>query len=206
MNRFDGICVHACGGCTHFVNGLSGVDLMAKPKTVKDLFGTPDDAVRLGTNPRTQMIVCAVLLLPVAVAFLHRHEVGASLFACVVPLMLTGTFRTSFVGEERFTTRFHVAFVPVSVERCNLRAVTSVMARFAWDGPGVGTILLFGPSQFLFGWLFEILIPALGGPYQIHLVTAKGRELVAWRGFVDAHFQKTLQLLTNATHAEVRSM
>jgi len=179
---------------------------MARPKTVKELFGTPDDAVRLGTNPRTQMIICAVLLVPVAVAFLLHGDLGRTLLACVVPLMLTGTFRTSFLGEERFTTRFHVAFVPVSIQGCNLRAVTSVMAKFAWDSPGIGTILLFGPSQFLFGWAFEILIPALGGPYQIHLVTAKGRELVAWRGFVDGHFQKALELLTNATNAEVRSM
>jgi hypothetical protein len=32
----------------------------------------------------------------------------------------------------------------------------------------------------VFGWIFEFLVPALGGPYQIHLITAKGRELVAW--------------------------
>jgi hypothetical protein len=45
-----------------------------------------------------------------------------------------------------------------------------------------------------------------GGPFENSL-TAKGRELVAWRGFVDSHFYKTLDLLlTSLTGAEVRSM
>jgi hypothetical protein len=163
-----------------------------------------DDSIRLGARPRVQVAIFALLLVPVVLS--QRFTLSERLLACLVPLILTGTFRTSAIRGDKFVTRFHVAFVPVVTERCNLRAVTYVDAKFAWESPGVGTLLLFGPSQWAFGWLFEFLIPAVGGPYQIHLITAKGRELVAWRGFVDAHFRKTLDLLTGATNAEVRSM
>jgi hypothetical protein len=174
---------------------------MSSRKPVED---PPDDMVRLGAKPRVQLAIFVLLLVPVILSY--RHSVSERLLACLVPLILTGTFRTASIRGDRFVTRFHVAFVPVVTERCNLRAVTSVNARFAWNSPGIGTILLFGPSQFVFGWIFEFLVPALGGPYQIHLITAKGRELVAWRGFVDSHFHKTLDLLTSLTGAEVRSM
>jgi hypothetical protein len=170
--------------------------------------GTADTSIQLGANPRVQVAVCAILIVPVVLVFAlsRRHSLSDAWLACVVPVLLTGTFRTSAIRGDRFVARFHVGFFPVVTERCNLRAVTSVNARFGWDGPGIGTVLLFGPTQFLFGWLFEFLIPALGGPYQIHLITAKGRELVAWRGFVDSHFHKTLDLLAGLTNAEVRSM
>jgi hypothetical protein len=178
------------------------------PKGRESVEITAGPSIRLGANLRVQIAVCAILLVPVVLvfAFSRRHSLSEAWLACVVPVLLTGTFRTAAIRGDRFVTHFHVGFFPVVTERCNLRAVTSVNARFGWDGPGIGTVLLFGPTQFLFGWLFEFLIPALGGPYQIHLITAKGRELVAWRGFVDSHFHKTLDLLAGLTNAEVLSM
>jgi hypothetical protein len=172
----------------------------------KPVIEDSDTSIRLGARPRVQVVILALLLMPVVLVLLHRHDFFRGLLSCIVPLLLTGTYRTSAIRGDRFVTRFHVAFFPIVTERCNLRAVTFINAKFGWDGPGIGTILLFGPSQWVFGWLFEFLIPALGGPYQIHLITAKGRELVAWRGFVDSHFHKTLDLLIGLTNAEVRSM
>jgi len=159
---------------------------------------------RLGASLPVRIIVLALLLAPIP--FLSRLSLSQRLASCIVPLILAGTYRISTIRVDRFTTSFHFAFIPIATHHCNLRGVTSIKARFAWDGPGWGTIVLFGASLAAFGWLFEFLIPAIGGPYQIHLVTAKGRELVAWQGFVDSQFKSTLDLLIRLTSAEVKSM
>jgi hypothetical protein len=159
---------------------------------------------RLGARLPVRIIALALLLTPIP--FASRLSLPERLASCIVPLILAGTYRVSTIGVDRFTTSFHFAFVPIATHHCNLRGVTSIKARFAWDGPGWGTIFVFGASVAAIGWLFEFLIPAIGGPYQIHLVTAKGRELVAWQGFVDSQFKTTLDLLVRLTNAEVRSM
>jgi hypothetical protein len=108
---------------------------MSSRKPVKD---APDNIVRLGARPRVQLIIFGLLLVPVVIAFSHRHDLSRALLSCLVPLLLTGTFRTAAVRGDRFVTRFHVAFIPVVTERCNLRSITSVNAKFAWDSPESG--------------------------------------------------------------------
>ena len=159
---------------------------------------------RLGARPRVRIVVFVVMLLPLV--FASQLSLLERLLACFIPLMLAGTFRTSTIRGDRFTTRFHVAFFPVVSHRCSLRGVTFIKVKFAWEGPGLATILMFGPLQWVLGWLFDLLIPSVGGPYQIRLVTAKGRDLVAWQGFVDSQFHNTRDLLVRLTNAEVRSM
>ena len=163
-----------------------------------------DDETRLGARPRVRIVAFVLLLAPIL--FASGLNLPQRLLACFTPLVLAGTFRTSTIRGDRFKTSFHMAFLPVVTHRCNLRGVACINVRFGWDGPGVGTILMFGAFQATLGWLFEFLIPAIGGPYEIRLVTAKGRELVVWQGFVDSKFRSTLELLVRLTNAEVKSM
>jgi hypothetical protein len=155
-------------------------------------------------RPAVRVVVLLVLLIPVA--FASRLSVPERLLSCFVPLILTGTYRTSTIRDDRLATRFCFAFYPVVSSRCKLQSVIALNVKYGHVGSGMGTFLLFGPAQVIFGRVFDYLIPAVGGPYQIHLVTAKGRELVAWTGFNDEKFQTTLELLTGLTRAEVRSV
>jgi hypothetical protein len=158
----------------------------------------------LGVRLPLRIVVLVLLLVPVALA--SGRGLPQRLMACIVPLIVTGTYRTSKVRGDRFTTRFHFAFVPVTSHRCNLRGVTFINAKYGHEGSGWGTVVLFGPLQALVGRLFDFLMPSIGGPYQIHLVTAKGRELVAWQGHAEPQFRSMLDLLLGLTHAELRSM
>jgi hypothetical protein len=149
---------------------------------------------------RYRVIALAVLLVPVA--FASRIGTAGQLLACVLPLMLTGTYRVSRIVGDKFDTRFHVAFMPLSHHKCNLRGVvdihTTYQSQFGW-----WTLILFGPFQWLFGKVFDFLIPAIGGPYEIWLETAKGREILAWNGYNQRHFEQNVELLRTRTGAEV---
>ncbi len=155
-------------------------------------------------RPAVRVVVLVLLLVPIVLA--SRLSVVERLLSCFVPLMLTGTYRISTIRGDKFATRFFFAFYPVVTRRCKLPGVVALNVKYGHVGSGMGTFLLFGPAQMIFGRIFDFLMPAIGGPYQIHLVTAKGRELVAWQGFGDAEFQSTLDLLIGLTNAEVRSV
>jgi hypothetical protein len=159
---------------------------------------------RLGGRLGVRVVVFAILILPI---FLFSHlDWDGRLLSCITPLLLAGTFRTSTIRGDRFHGRFYIGFVPVSRQQCNLRGVTAINVKYGWQGPGIGTYLLFGVWQVMLGWLLDLIIPSVGGPYQIELATAKGRQMMAWQGFAESHFRKTLDLLTRLTNAEVKSM
>jgi hypothetical protein len=171
------------------------------PTSVEDL---GDARMLLKARPGVRIVVLVLMLLPIV--FASRLSLPERLMSCFVPLLLTGTYRTSTIRGDWFTTCFHLAFFPVASQRCNLRGVSFINVKYGREGSGLGTVLLFGPGQAVLGRILDFLIPSFGGPYQIHLVTAKGRELVAWQGFADAQFRSKLDLLTRVTNAEVRSM
>jgi hypothetical protein len=172
-----------------------------EPTSVEDL---GDETMLLKASPRVRIVVFVLLLIPVI--FASRLSVPERFMSCFLPLLLTGTYRMSAIRGDRFRTRLHVGFFPVVSHRCNLRGVTFINVKYGREGSGFGTFLLFGPLQAILGRVFDFLIPSFGGPYQIHLVTAKGRELVAWQGFSDVQFRSILDLLCRLTRAEVRSM
>jgi len=152
-------------------------------------------------NLRVRLIILGVLLVPVAFAW--RVGVLVHALACILPLVLTGTYRVSRIVGDKFDTRFHLAYVPLTRSRCNLPGMvyihTKYQTQFGW-----WTFILFGPVQWLFGKVFDYFIPALGGPYEIWLETAKGREILAWNGYNQGHFEKNLEFLQTRTGAEVR--
>ncbi len=152
-------------------------------------------------NIRLRLIVLAVLLIPIF--FASRMNLVWMLLSCVLPLALTGTYRTAQVEGDWLRTQFHFAFVPLKPERCKLPAVVYIDTKYN-QGTGWGTLVLFGPLQYIFGFIFDWLIPALGGAYEIYVITAKGRELCAWQGNSQADYEANLELLRNHSGAEIR--
>ena len=155
-------------------------------------------------NLRMRLIVLGVLLLPL---LLLAWQIGIVwlLLSSIMPLMLTGTYRLSRIVGESFDTRFHLAFVPLRRCRCRLPGVVYIHTTYKTAQTGWGTFLLFGPVMWVFSLVFDYLIPALGGPYEIWLETAKGREILAWNGYNQQHFEANLELLHNQTGAEIRA-
>lgn len=154
------------------------------------------------TNLPIRLGILAVLLLPIP--FIPELSWWMRLLACVLPLIFTGTYRRSRVIETSFQSQFRFAFIPFPVQKCKLAVVGFVETVYGASQPGIWTFILFGPLQFVLGWIFDYLIPALGGPYEIWLVTAKGREILAWQGHNQNYFEANLELLQNQTGAEIR--
>ncbi len=151
---------------------------------------------------RIRIVALVVLLIPVVLA--PRLGLGWRVLACFMPLMLAGTFRISRIRGDWLDSCLSMGFVPVRRHRCRLRGVAYIGTKYGGSSPGVWTYMLFGPIQWLFGWIFDFLVPAIGGPYELWLETAKGREFIVWQGFSQRHFEKNLELLRNQTGAEIK--
>lgn len=134
----------------------------------------------------------------------HIGPWWARLLGCAFPAALAGTYRVSTVNGDKFRSQLFFAFIPLKLEKCNLPGVIYVETKYNAVGPGIGTFLMFGPLQFIFGYVFDLLIPALGGAYEIWLITAKGREIAAWQGFNQQHFEANVALLAARSGAEIR--
>jgi hypothetical protein len=154
-------------------------------------------------NLRMRWIALGVLLIPALPSL--RLGLVWTLLSCIMPLMLTGTYRVSRIKGDKFSTQFFLGFVPLSRAKCNLPAVVYIHTKYRQHQTGWGTFMLFGPVMWMISWVFDYLIPALGGPYEIWLETAKGREILAWNGYNQEHFESNLELLRNQTGAEIRS-
>jgi hypothetical protein len=152
-------------------------------------------------NVRVRLIVLGVLLIPVLVSY--RIGVVWQLLSCILPVMLTGTYRVSRVKGDRFDTQLFMGFVPLRRQQCKLPAVVAVLTIYQ-EGQGWGTLILFGPVQWLMGHVFDYLLPVIGVPYEIWLETAKGRQILAWNGYNQQQYEQNLELLRVRTGAEVR--
>lgn len=126
------------------------------------------------------------------------------LVGCVVPVTLTGTYRISSVDGDKFRSQFYFAFMPLKPQKCNLPGVLYVETKYNSTGFVLESLPLLRPLRFIFITIFDLLIPALGGAFEIWLVTAKGREIVAWQGFDEKHFEENVELLQARSGAEVR--
>jgi hypothetical protein len=155
------------------------------------------------TNVVARVIILILLLIPVWV--IPGWPLQVRLGSMVLPLIFTGTFRISRIIETKFETRFFFAFFPISEQKCKLSTVGYIETVYGADQPGLWTFIMFGPLQIVMTWVFDFLIPALGGPFEIWLVTAKGKEVKAWQGYNQAYFDKNLKTLQTHTDAELRA-
>lgn len=147
---------------------------------------------------------CLLALLLLPIVFVPHFSIWLRLVACIVPLAVTGTYRVSSINGDKFRSKLFFAFLPIKEEKCNLPAVVYVETKYSAWGLSSGMMFIFAPVIFILGFIFDLLMPALGGAYEIWLVTAKGKEIVAWQGFDQTQFDENLALLASRTGAEVR--
>jgi hypothetical protein len=152
---------------------------------------------------RLRIPLLCLLLVPIAFARLSPFW---RVVACIMPLALSGTYRISKVRGEWLETRLSMCFIPVIKHKCKAASVVFIGTKYGGSEPGIWTFVLFGPIQYFFGYLFDFLIPAIGGPYELWLETAKGREFIFWQGFSQDHFEKNLELLRNQTGADIKPL
>jgi hypothetical protein len=154
--------------------------------------------VKLGPRVITLIILLLPLLLVSGMPWWLR------LAGCIVPLAITGTYRISKLNGDKFRTQLVFAFIAFKPVKCNLPGVIYIETRYNAAGGGLAAWMLFGPLGFLMSFVFDLLLPVLGGAYEIWLITAKGREILAWQGLNQHQFETSLALLTARTGAEVR--
>ncbi len=154
------------------------------------------------TNVRQRYWILGVMLLPLL--FVPHLPWWLRLLSCVVPLILTGTYRVTTIDGDKFRTQLFLAFLPLKPQKCNLPGVVYVETKYSSGVNFAETLPMLYPLRFIFITIFDLLIPALGGAYEIWLITAKGREIVAWQGFDQKFFEDNLALLTARSGAEVR--
>lgn len=150
-----------------------------------------------------RIIVLLVLLAPIP--FVPRLALVWRLVACTVPAAVAGSYRITRLREGWIDTWLFVGFIPVIHNRCKVATVVALGVKYG-DSDDMGTFIFFGPAQYLFGYIFDFLIPAIGGPYELSVETAKGREFVVWQGFNQEYFEKNMELLKSQTSAEIKSM
>lgn len=151
---------------------------------------------------KPRYVTLAVLMLLVMVT--PHAQWWMQLIGFAMLLTLVGTYRVSSLDGDKFTTQLFFAFIPLKPMKCNLPGVIYVETKYNNTGANLGTFFLFGPVQWAFSYVFDMLLPVFGGAFEIWLITAKGREIPAWQGFSQQHFESNLQLLTSRTGAEVR--
>ena len=116
---------------------------------------------------------------------------------------MTGTTRTSRIIGIELIGQMFVAFIPMKPERVKLQFITQIetglrreMNMFDW--------VVFG----LMAWLTERVLkwvwPWLSGDYELWVITARDRRMLAWRGNGDDLLRDNLAMLTSATGATVR--
>jgi hypothetical protein len=154
------------------------------------------------TNLPLRIVALVVLVIPVWL--IPGWPLQVRFFSMIMPLIFTGTYRISRIVETKFETQFFFAFIPFPMQKCKLATVGYIETVYGNDQPGMWTFILFGPLQFIMGFVFNYLLPAFGGPFEIWLVTAKGKEIKAWQGHNQDFFDKNLKLLQTHTTAELR--
>ena len=122
----------------------------------------------------------------------------------LIAVLLAGTYRISSVRDNKFRSRLFVAFMPMKVDKCNLPGVIYIETKYNAVGHVPDTLPFLAPLQKLTGLLFDLMTPALGGAFEVWLITAKGREIPAWQGFSEKHFEENMALLKARSSAEVR--
>ena len=118
--------------------------------------------------------------------------------------ILAGTYRVSWIKDDKFFSQFFFSFIPFKPQKCNLPGVMYIETKYNAVGYVPNALPILGPLQYLLGTLLDLLAPTLGGAYEIWIITAKGREIAAWQGVSQKFFDDNVAMLKANTQAELR--
>ncbi len=116
-----------------------------------------------------------------------------------------GSYRLARLNDGWFERRMVFFFIPLKCKRWQLERFTQIET--VWqEGMHIGWSFLVGPFLWLWCRFFDLLLPWLGGGYQIRLRHAKGGPVLAWQGNSDDHFQANLDILKSNTGLPIQSV
>ncbi len=105
-----------------------------------------------------------------------------------------GTYRLARLNNCWFERRMVCLFIPLKVKRWQLERFTQIET--VWqEGMHVGWSLLIGPALWLWYRFFDLILPWMGGEYQLRLRHVKGGPVLVWQGNSEANFQANLEIL-----------
>jgi hypothetical protein len=105
-----------------------------------------------------------------------------------------GTYRRARLNNGWFERWMVVMFIPMKVKRWQLERFIQIET--VWEeGMHVGWALVIGPAMWLWARLFDLIIPWMGGEYQLRLRHAKGGPVLVWQGNSEANFHANLEIL-----------
>lgn len=146
--------------------------------------------------------LCVLLALPVlftAVGWFWK------LAAVLFVVAMTGSTRDSRIVGDQFYAADFWGFVPIKRERCKLKFVVQIETGLRLDNNATDWLLFLG-----FPWLMDRLMqpvwPWMAGEFELWLITARDRRILAWRGNREDVFQHNLQTLVSATGVAVRRL
>lgn len=119
---------------------------------------------------------------------------------------LLGSFRVAKIRGGQFERRMIFMFIPLKLKRWPMERFVDIETRFG-DPGAMGAQLVFSIFNIFFvlwAWLFDRLIPWLGGNFQLRLKLVKGGRVLVWQGNSEATFQKNLATLEAVTKLRVR--
>lgn len=151
-------------------------------------------------NWTLRVIVCVVMALP---ALLSPGPLWTKLFGLAFVIVLTGSARESRVLGDEFETRLFVAFRSVKVERCKLKVVVEVETQLRQEA-NAADWLIFGGMMWAMDCIMRYIWPWMAGEFELTLLTARDKRVLAWRGNGEEAFQQNLATLVSATGARIR--
>ncbi len=144
-------------------------------------------------------VLVVVLSLPAAIA-----PVGflSKLLAVAFVTVIVGSVRVTRVSGTDLEAQQFIAFMPFKPDRCKLKFVTEIEAGHRKE-PSMTDFLMFGIFNWVMDRIMQWVWPWMAGEYELWVVTAREKRMLAWRGNGDDGFLANLQILTSATGAAV---
>lgn len=139
-----------------------------------------------------------IFVLLVALAWIGSSAWYAKLIFCMAMAGLVGTFPRSRINITYFEKEWFVFFVPVGVMRLEIAELfqieTDLDSKIGASG-GLFVLIFFGLMNLVAFWLFDWLMPWIGGDYKLWLRTKSDQRVLAWQGNGESNFRRNLDLL-----------
>jgi hypothetical protein len=142
-----------------------------------------------------RVLLLALILLPIPFARATWTVKGMGVLLWTVML---GSYRDVRIEGAVLRYGFVVGFVPLKPRRLKLDRVTR-LAIDTEQGVGWGWMFVVGLWNWLFCWVLDWLFPWFGGRYRVWLLTARGKQILAWQGNSDDALHENLAMLESAT-------
>jgi hypothetical protein len=166
---------------------------------------TDGTTVSLAPEPRIVLRVTIWSLL-VALALIGTSPWHAKLGFSVTMALFLGTFPRPQINAKCFRKQWFVAFVPIYLSDARTADLVQIESGLddRLDGHGeLGSLMMRIVRLVYFGWLWDWLIPWLGGDYQLWLRTVSDDRILAWQGNGEGNFQQNLKILEDTLRLPV---